>query len=1026
MEAYGLGPKAGPVYEELRRRILSGDYPFGTRLPPHQELASQFGVASLTMRQALAFLEREGLVSREPGRGTFVRDRRSSPRRRARELAASHASEGVLVFGSDGVIQAATPGAAGLLGADPERLVGSGTFSSGVPGVLNDSNRYQADIEPIALAISSRRPVRDVAVRVRRRPDEDWSWLSFNAYPQLDTDGTVTQIICTIDPLTAAARDEQAAANLAHLAGSPDTEYARKDAGRILKSVLDASPVPMLTLDRSGRVTSWGAGAQRVFGFTEQDVLGRRYPLVPPERELEFQHLLTRLRNGETIVGFESQRVLRDGTYLDVSIHISPLLESEKVVGGLAVLTDISERKRTERSLREVNDRLVNVVNNTNDLIFTIDLQGNFTSFNRAAEIASGYNRSDIPHLNFQQILPREFTEQVRYMIAQKLRDRLPTRYEIDMISRDGKRIPLELNTQLILEDGVPVGIQGIARDITERRRAEDALRESEVRYRSLVENAQDIVYLLDRHGHFIMLNPAAERILGYTIQELADRDLFSLVVPQNRDLARGMYESKLSNGRPTSFQIDVMTRGGTLVTLDVSSRTLRGRDGELLVQGIARDITERRTYEERLIHQALHDSLTDLPNRDNLYEQIGLAVSALQANGTLALLVMDFDRFRDLNDTLGHGYGDAVIQEMGRRLERVCDGQGVVARLGGDEFAMLLPGAGPEEARDIAQQTLDSLQELVDIGEQSVFLNISIGIVHAPEHGEDAATLLRKAEVAMYAAKQAQRGVEVYAGHLDPYAPDHLRFITELRQAILRGELLLHFQPQVRLDTGEVKGAEALVRWDHPTQGLLPPDQFVTLAERTGLIRPLTFWVLGEALEECRRWRESGITWRVAVNLSAHLLHDTALVDTVVEAVAAHGLTPNDLTLEITESALMFHPEQSLRSLSRLQSQGVRIALDDFGTGYSSLQYLSQFPLDEIKIAPSFILSLDDPSNEAIVRSIIDLSRRLDLPVVAEGVENEAVLARLRDMGCLVAQGYHFCRPMPSTDLLTLMRETR
>lgn len=1018
MEAYGLGPKAGPVYEELRRRILSGEYPFGSRLPPHQDLAAQFGVASLTMRQALAFLEREGLVSREPGRGTFVRDRRSVPRRRSRQVASTHSAAGVIVFGPDGIIQAATPAAAGMLGTESETLVGTGTFGSGTQGILNDSTRYQADIEPISLALTSRREVRDVAVRVRRRPGEEWAWLSFNAYPQMNQEGEVTHVICTVDRFSP-RKEEGAADALAHIAATVTTGQPHSEGMRMLQAVFAASPVPMVAFDGSGRVTLWSAAAEKVFGFSEEEVHGRRYPLIPPERELEFQHMLTRLRNGERIEGLETQRLMRNGTYLDVSVSISPLYEEGRVTGGLAVVTDISERKRTERELRESNDRLSVVVNNTNDVIFTIDLEGNFTSFNRAAEITSGYSRQEIAHLNFVQILPPEFVDQVRFMIAQKLRDHRPTRYEIDIVARDGRRIPLELNTQVILDNGVPVGIQGIARDVTERRRAEEALRESEERYRTLVDNAQDIVYVLDERGHVLMLNPAVERILGYSLEELRGADLFSFTAPEDRTVAREMFISKMANGDPTAFRIDVLAKDGSRVALDINSRVITTADGSVRIQGIARDITERRTYEERLIHQTLHDSLTDLPNRDNLRDHIALTIDRVGREGALALLLMDLDHFKDLNDTLGHSYGDAVIQEMSRRLERICPGQAIVARLGGDEFAVLLPDAGADEAEAVARAALQSLQEAVDVDDQRVFLNVSIGIVLYPEHGEDAATLLRKAEVAMYTAKGAQEGIGVYAPERDPYTPDRLRFITELRQGIHNGELMVYYQPQVRLDTGVIEGVEALVRWQHPTLGLVGPDQFVSLSERTGLIRPLTLWVLDEALAECGRWRESGISWRVSVNLSAHLLHDAALVDTVLAHVERHGLQPRDLALEITESALMYSPDQALRTLARLREIGVCVALDDFGTGYSSLAYLSQVPLDEIKIAPSFILGLDLPSNEAIVRSIVDLAHRLKLPVVAEGVENRAILSTLREMGCNLAQGYYFCRPAPPSDVL-------
>jgi len=431
-------------------------------------------------------------------------------------------------------------------------------------------------------------------------------------------------------------------------------------------------------------------------------------------------------------------------------------------------------------------------------------------------------------------------------------------------------------------------------------------------------------------------------------------------------------------------------------------------------------DITERIGAEEALRHQALHDALTDLPNRTLLQDRLAQALRSAQRDGhPLALLLLDIDRFKEVNDTFGHAAGDRLLRQVGRRLRRVVRAADTVARLGGDEFAVLLPATDTGGATTAAEKIRRALEQPVGRGGYRVSAEASIGIALYPAHGAEAATLLQHADVAMYAAKRTGEGWAVYNPAHDRSSPDRLALLTDLRGAIAGGELALHYQPKVELATGRVRRVEALVRWQHPRRGLLPPAQFIPLAEQSGLMGPLTLWVLGEALRQCARWRQAGLALGVNVNLSMANLHDPALPEAIAGLLQAHGVAPADLRLEVTESAMAADMTRTIATLECLATLGVHIAVDDYGTGYSSLAYLKRLPVDELKIDKGFVRHLaTDETDATIVRSTIGLGHNLGLRVVAEGVEDHATLELLRVMGADAVQGYYVSRPLPPDDL--------
>ena len=429
-----------------------------------------------------------------------------------------------------------------------------------------------------------------------------------------------------------------------------------------------------------------------------------------------------------------------------------------------------------------------------------------------------------------------------------------------------------------------------------------------------------------------------------------------------------------------------------------------------------ARLISRLRRHADDSRYQALHDALTGLPNRMMFRQQVEQLIGeGAPAGGGFAVALMDLDKFKEVNDTLGHHNGDLLLEAVAQRLRATVRPGDLVARLGGDEFGVLLPGVGDRDAaRGLAERLLLSLAAPFVVQELTLEVTASVGIALHPTHGQDVDTLIQRADVAMYEAKSSYRGHEIYSPELDSYSPARLALVGELRRAIDKQQLVVLYQPKVDVTDGRIVGAEALIRWDHPTRGLLGADEFVPVAEHTGLLRPLTLYVLGAALEQCARWRAAGWGLEIAVNLSVRNLLDVELPEDVTNLLARFALPASALELEVTESALIADPVRTHAVLHRLQAAGVGISIDDYGTGYSSLAYIRRMPINELKIDKSFVIGMATDENDAvIVRSTIELARNLGLRVVAEGVETEQAWRRLASLGCEVAQGFYFGRPV-------------
>lgn len=647
----------------------------------------------------------------------------------------------------------------------------------------------------------------------------------------------------------------------------------------------------------------------------------------------------------------------------------------------------------------------------------------------------TGYEPRDLlfnAAISYESVTHPDDRAMVRSTISDCLAGKRRFELEYRIVRADGTvRWVWERGVGIYNADGGLDALEGFVQDVTARKEADQALLEAERRYRSIFENAIEGVFQSTPDGAYLAVNPALARIYGYKSPEdliVSLRDIRHqlYVEPERRtEFMRLMEEF----GSVSNFESRVYRRDGEVIWISENARAVHD-DASALVfyEGTVEAITERKLYEAEIRHQATHDALTGLPNRTMLHNYLQRAIQSARQKGMLtAVVFVDLDQFKYINDSLGHQVGDELLKTVAQRLVSCVRESDMVARQGGDEFVLVLQHQ-PDEANitEVLQRILNAVSRPWLVGEREFLITCSIGVSRCPTDGRDVETLLKNADLAMYKAKELGRNnFQYFARWMDTQISNRLEMLVSLRRALDRDEFRLYYQPKINMVTGHIIGAEALIRWMVPEQGMVPPDRFIPFAEETGLIVPIGEWVLRTACAQNKAWQDAGLApIPVAVNLSPRQL-DQSLPEFVRQVLADSCLEAAWLELEITENVVMKDAEKTVATLNALKRLGLQISVDDFGTGYSSLSYLQRFPVDALKIDKSFVRDIAlNSDSAAIVKAVISLGHILNLRVVAEGVEDEEQYRFLLKNGCDEVQGYYFGKPVPAEDFTRRLRQ--
>jgi diguanylate cyclase (GGDEF)-like protein/PAS domain S-box-containing protein len=641
------------------------------------------------------------------------------------------------------------------------------------------------------------------------------------------------------------------------------------------------------------------------------------------------------------------------------------------------------------------------------------------SNWNSAAERIFGYGKAEaLGRHATELIVPPSVRAEVA-AVWQGLMSNHEVLHQINENHTKDSRIRLceWYNTPLVDTHGEVIGVASLVDDITEQKQAERL----STRMGRILEHSWNEIYTFEADNlRFTDVSDGALQNLGYSLEELQRLTPLDIKPEISREHFAALTQP-LREGKQThvTFETFHQRQDGSRYPVEVRLQLSREESPPVFI-AIVQDISERKRYIAELEHKALHDALTDLPNRILLQDRLKHALQIMRRQASpLALFSIDVIRLKEVNDILGHHSGDLVIREVARRLQQVLRESDTVARIGGDEFAIVLPAVDLAHVPVTAAKVQKLFEQSINIDDTPLEVEAAIGIALYPDHGDSPEQLLQHADIARHVAKYEASGFSIYTPEDDPYSLRRLKLHGALRQAIADKTLVLHYQPKLDLKTGRIGSVEALARWPHPTEGMIAPDDFIPMVEQSGLIRPFTAWVLEEAMQQMKRWQRNGIELCVAVNLSTRNLLDSHLPHTIAQLMQAYHVAPAQLTLEVTESAIMARPDSALKILDQLHRMGLMLSIDDFGTGYSSLAYLKKLPVKELKIDQSFVFGLLNNDNDAvIVRSTIDLAHNLGLHAVAEGVESQEVLDLLVLLDCDTAQGYHLSRPLPAAGL--------
>lgn len=700
----------------------------------------------------------------------------------------------------------------------------------------------------------------------------------------------------------------------------------------------------------------------------------------------------------------------------------------------IGIFRDVSRRRRYERELRRAEEDFRSIFEHAVEGMFRTTPEGRYLQVNPALAHIYGFDSPEELLTHFRDIGSQLYVDPGRREEFVRLLTEQDALFEFESAIRrkDGTTIWIAENARVVRDEhGRVLRYEGSVIDITQRRTMQAAFERQHALCSQLFENAPLAIVLVDIEGLIVDVNPGFETLFGYRRDEVLGQDNRLVIVPEDQLTEVQNVRQRVLDGEIIQRETIRRTKDGTLVPVTILGSPVRIGGETTNLYWVYQDISERKEFERQIIHQAFHDSLTELPNRSLFRERLGRAVERMKRRPDyhFAAMLIDLNKFKWVNDSLGHQAGDALLVEIASRLSRSVRTVDTVARLGGDEFAILLEEYQTnKEVIAVANRIQAEMRRPFFWNGKEILPGASVGIVLESSRYTQAEDIVRDADIAMYKAKERGRGHLVFHRRMRQEVLAVITMENELRHAIENAQLELHYQPIYTVDGEELDGFEALVRWNHPERGLIMPDRFIPLAEESGLIVPLGQWVVNEACRQLRAWDEAsghkGCGLSMSVNLSCRQFMQHTLVDMIARSLAVNHIAPARLKLEITESAIVHDPHSAVEKLRRLKDLGVLLAVDDFGTGYSSLNYLRQFPVDILKIDRSFISGKETPKENAeIVRSIISMAHSLGLRVTAEGVETPEQLLRLQDIHCDRAQGYMFAKPLHTSEALHLIR---